>query len=105
MAWVNHIDIRMPPNDCQSFKDFQDLNPLVREALVIFIETCDEDVALEHLIEPDYIGKPTELLTAILQKQLRDFMWDGRNALSMARCWNDCGRDMIRTKLTWSENY
>lgn len=93
------------PEDCQSFADFQDLDPKVREALVIFVVTADEDQALASLVQPEYIGMPLDGTLQANQNRLRSLMWDGVNALSMARCWAECNRDMILAKLTWSPDY
>lgn len=107
MVWtVLHRDIDfIMPDDCQSFADFQDLDPKVREALVLFTVTGDDLQALASLVQPECIGMPLDNAVKANQQRLRSLMWDGVNALSMARCWAECNRDMILAKLTWSPEY
>lgn len=93
------------PEDCQSFAEFQDLDPEIREALVLYLVGGDMTQAVASLVPSESDVMPVDALTRAKQHLVRSLLFYGENALSMARCWAECDRDMILAKLTWSPGY
>lgn len=85
-----------------TFKDFQDLHEDLRDTLVYHLTAKIKSVSKDYLVAKEPQGEQP-WWTMTIADLFR--ILENEAFLSMARCWQDCGRDMMRAKLTWTEGY
>ena len=85
-----------------TFRDFQDLHEDLRDTLVYHLTARNKIESKNYLIAKEPAGEQPwwSMSIAELFRVL-----ENESFQSMARCWLDCGRDMVRAKLTWTEDY
>lgn len=96
MSSVGHPGPQGPSGSSTTFSDFQGFTDTAREAAVLigrgkpFYKRV-EMVRIHNTASNDNWPEGTEMLL------MYPVLW------SMLACWVACGRDMVRAKLSWSE--
>jgi len=98
----------VPAKEPYSFRDFQDLPPLIQQALAWATKqqdagvACHEEEVSQYMIDRFDVNQTVPIGT-LIDRMLR-FVGDPVRC-RMVRCYVDCRYHMLTAKLTWREDY